>query len=69
MVLIALEFDKPRWTPAQARKWMKDNDVNYIGRAVQTAYSIRYDITKNRRFKTFGSKRTAQGIRLIFGFL
>jgi len=68
MVLIALEFDKPRWTPVQARKWMKDHDINYFGRAVQTPYSIRYNTAKNMRFKTFGSKRTAQGIRLIFGF-
>ena len=70
MVLIAVEFDVPRWSPTEARRWLKDNDIRYKGSVVATKYSLRYNMDVGmHRLRTFGSKRTNRGIRFIFGFM
>lgn len=66
---MAVEFDYPRWSATDARRWLRDNNVKYKGSVVATKYSLRYNMdVRGFIFRTFGSKRTSKGIRLIFGF-
>ena len=67
---MAVEFDVPRWSPIDARRWLRDNNIQYKGSVVATKYSLRYNMDVRRhKLRTFGSKRTNRGIRLIFGFM
>lgn len=61
-------FDKKKWTPSMARRWLKSKSLPRIKRAHSTNKKYRYRVKDPARFRRFISKKTTKGITLIIGY-
>jgi len=61
-------FDKTKYTPTQALKWLKDHNLKNIKPVHETINYYRYRIIDPDVFRSFITKKLKNGIELIIGF-
>jgi hypothetical protein len=62
-------FDKKRWTPLHARRWMKEHYFAPIKKVHKTKNFYRYRINNPEKYKRYINKSISNnGIKLIIGF-
>ena len=64
----AILFPKDRFTPAQARAWLREHHNIPIKRAHQTKNYIRYRLTDPTKYSRYSTKITREGVELIIGY-
>jgi len=60
-------FQKDHFTPTQAKKWLKENDLKG-SKLERTKQTLRFTQNDAKKYDSFGNKRVSHGVYMTFGW-